>query len=203
MKSVGGPPQWPLSRERSPDATASTTGLRAVGADVVDPLAVDHRAVGEDLEEHAELAAVVGPAERDPGDQRVGLGDRPVDPGLRDDPRASAGEPAGSTAGSSRAGGSRRRRRSSGRRREAGAAVAAPAARGRRAAARTGRGGRAGPARRRAGRRRPGPRTTRPGRRAIAAQARIDPRRIADLLVGSDSDRRPSPAAVAHIETTR
>ena len=54
--------------------------LERLAADVVDALAVDDGAVGVDLEEHAELGAVVGPAERDPGDDRVGLGDGPADP---------------------------------------------------------------------------------------------------------------------------
>ncbi len=78
-----GPPQCPLSLARSPEATCLDDrpgGPRARRGGT--PSAVDDGAVGEDLEEHPELVAVVRPADRDPADQGVGLGDRPVDPGL-------------------------------------------------------------------------------------------------------------------------
>ena len=44
--------------------------------DAVDALGVDHGAVGEDLEEHAEVAAIVGTAQREPGQDGIGGGDR-------------------------------------------------------------------------------------------------------------------------------
>ena len=52
----------------------------------MDPFAVDDGAVGKNLEEDAELVAVVRADERDARDQRVGLGHGPADAGLRDDP---------------------------------------------------------------------------------------------------------------------
>ena len=46
------------------------------GSELVDAIGIDHGPVGEDLEEHAELAAVVGSAQGHPGQERVGRGHR-------------------------------------------------------------------------------------------------------------------------------
>ena len=44
-------------------------------AEAVNSFGIDHRSVGENLEKHPELAAVIGPAKCHPGDQRIGRGD--------------------------------------------------------------------------------------------------------------------------------
>ena len=47
--------------------------LEVGGAEPVNSVGIDHRAVGEDLEEHAELAAVIRAAQGHSGQERVGL----------------------------------------------------------------------------------------------------------------------------------
>ena len=49
------------------------------GAEPVDSFRVDHGAIGEDLQQHAELAAVVRAAQGHAGQERVGSGDRTTD----------------------------------------------------------------------------------------------------------------------------
>ena len=45
----------------------------------MDSFRVDHGAVGEDLQQHAELAAIIRPAQGHAGQERVGGGDRTAD----------------------------------------------------------------------------------------------------------------------------
>lgn len=49
------------------------------GTEPVDSFRVDHGAVGEDLQQHAELAAIIRPAQGHAGQERVGGGDRTAD----------------------------------------------------------------------------------------------------------------------------
>ena len=48
--------------------------LEVAGAEPVNSVGIDHRAVGEDLKEHAELAAVIRAAQGHSGQERVGYG---------------------------------------------------------------------------------------------------------------------------------
>ncbi len=54
-------------------------GLEISEPHVVDALGIDDGAVGENLEEHAELAAVIGATQGHSGDDRVGGGHRGAD----------------------------------------------------------------------------------------------------------------------------
>ena len=74
MKSFEGVPQWPRTRASSPFWIASTIGRRSAAAEPVNSFGVDHGAVGEDLKEHAELAAVIRAAQGHAGQERVGRG---------------------------------------------------------------------------------------------------------------------------------
>jgi len=49
------------------------------GTEPVDSFRVDHGAVGEDLQQHAELVAIIRPAQGHAGQERVGGGDRTAD----------------------------------------------------------------------------------------------------------------------------
>ena len=57
--------------------------LQVGGPEVVDALGIDDGPIGEDLEEHPELAAVIGAAQGESGQDGIGGGDRGADAGLR------------------------------------------------------------------------------------------------------------------------
>ena len=105
MKSVDGAPQWPrrpveLTRLHSVDDR-----LQVGRPNAVDALGVDHGSVGEDLEEHAEAAAIVGAPQREPRQDGSARGDRGAHARARGQPLRGPG-----AAGQSAASGAARRR---------------------------------------------------------------------------------------------